>query len=1155
MKLKKWLSRFLVVAMLLSIIPQPGSTVSASEVVKDGNIAEQAEADKPDDAEAASKESLSANNVTTPEEEPKDESFGGFADDVGFTVGDDDSGIAPQSLLNLEEVQASLILNQYTEEQLKSVSLDTVLNNLKDRDGNKIEISGDAQIVWGYYKKENGERIDDEFHKIGRDETVDLSAEYEWENSYEMQLIVGSGAQLDAKNIRYIITVYVNDIYEWLSYNLLVEDASYGYRDSIYSVDVAYAESSLLKDAGVPVTEVSYYVQSDSRYYQEGDTCYLGIHSTIAGDSDREDIKVDVYPMQKFMEFRQNGGQLQGAITEQILNQENLYTEGGYAGKYLASENADPLALDNLFCMVYSDAKTGAILGYQGLLFVIRTNEPPEVSGAIYTYENGQMKEISKERDGVNGNDAGWSLNLNADPGDGLVDYYIYGTTYRLIEGYPSNAEYYYVIDENTQIDKVVKGFYNSREEAEKNGAEDITAQVFPTDRTKAPFGYKADYYHDQEFTVFFKDGMSVRYYVYAYASSTSTSDPDIYFNIQGAKDYTSSDVIYKINSTRLDSYCKYNRQTVLINDMDVDLSKLVPIFTVGEGMKAYVGTEQISGETEQDFSHGPVQYTVRTDKDIKNYWVTFAKKESGSKLFVNGPEERDVFLTEYFENRHDILIANLGDAELTGLKVELQNPVHIKLDDYWVVGGEKNETLAAFTDTYSSTSHGELNNLAKIRLLPDGDGLVSGTLKVSANGQEPVYIKLKGYAGNPKIVTEGLTDAVKYVPYSFVVATNNMLNSNKVTFSLRGKLPEGVTFNEKTGEIYGIPQESGEFPVRIRASYSMKEFVDSTAELTLKVQENTNDYVYGATDQGYEIREHIGRETSAGTHDYILSKKGDQLFVSAGEFPNFINLWLNGQPLVEGEDYTKESGSTRITIQSQTFANKASQDGTNTLAAEFREGSGEVKDLKRTAQNFRIDYSKGGNSGSGSGPGGSSKGSGSGSGGSGGSSDSGSGGSAALASTASTLATFVFRLVDTANNPLANMTVELHSTPKVAQTNANGIVAFSGVESGAHTLYVKDGNGNILSSKSLEILFGDTVLLNGNQLTVKAGSAFTLNAQMNGNELAFVSIQDGDFYQILPAPTGDTNNIALWVVVLFLSCGMGYALYTYNKKKKQYQQ
>ena len=59
----------------------------------------------------------------------------------------------------------------------------------------------------------------------------------------------------------------------------------------------------------------------------------------------------------------------------------------------------------------------------------------------------------------------------------------------------------------------------------------------------------------------------------------------------------------------------------------------------------------------------------------------------------------------------------------------------------------------------------------------------------------------------------------------------------------------------------------------------------------------------------------------------------------------------------------------------------------------------------------------------------------------------------------------------------------------------------------------------------------------------------------MNGNELMFVSINDGDLYQILPAPTGDTNKIALWVVVLLLSCGMGYGLYTYNKKKKQFQQ
>ncbi len=91
-----------------------------------------------------------------------------------------------------------------------------------------------------------------------------------------------------------------------------------------------------------------------------------------------------------------------------------------------------------------------------------------------------------------------------------------------------------------------------------------------------------------------------------------------------------------------------------------------------------------------------------------------------------------------------------------------------------------------------------------------------------------------------------------------------------------------------------------------------------------------------------------------------------------------------------------------------------------------------------------------------------------------------------------------------------------------------------------------------MIASKSFEILFGDTLLLNGSQLTVKVGSAFTLNAQMSGNELMFTSIQEGDLYQILPATTGDDSNIALWLILLFLSGGLGYGVYVSNKKKRR---
>ena len=107
-----------------------------------------------------------------------------------------------------------------------------------------------------------------------------------------------------------------------------------------------------------------------------------------------------------------------------------------------------------------------------------------------------------------------------------------------------------------------------------------------------------------------------------------------------------------------------------------------------------------------------------------------------------------------------------------------------------------------------------------------------------------------------------------------------------------------------------------------------------------------------------------------AGSRDYLLNRISDQLFVSTGQYGEFIDFWLNGEKLVEGEDYTKESGSTRITIRRQTFEKKAKR-GTNTLAAEFRVQGDRSKELKRTAQNFRLEAApSGGSTSNGSGGG-----------------------------------------------------------------------------------------------------------------------------------------------------------------------------------------
>ena len=434
-----------------------------------------------------------------------------------------------------------------------------------------------------------------------------------------------------------------------------------------------------------------------------------------------------------------------------------------------------------------------------------------------------------------------------------------------------------------------------------------------------------------------------------------------------------------------LDSYYMYKYQTAFILDDDTPYStdKLRLNVLSPDGIKVYnsiTGSHIKLGEVPQDFTGGSLKYTVAATAGQGNYTVRVAEKHNGgAKLFVNGPSEREVFFNSYYGDYHDILVANIGDAELTGLKAELTNAQNMKLDGYWNVGGEKNDTLAPFT----STTFGEMTNLAKIRLVPDGegDGEVSGTLTISADGQEPVVITIKGRAGNPQIITQAtLDDGVKFVPYFTAVSTNNMYDWNHSYFSvIDGELPEGVELDMITGEFNGVPQETGSYDFSVEASFSASDFEPVISNFHIDVLENTNANVYNATDADYDLLTPIGNDR--GRYLFQLSKTDeDQLFVSKGEYGEFRALWINGEEMIPDEDYTSESGSTRITIKAQTITNKFSKDKANTIAAEFRVNGTNV--LKRTAQNVSIGNggnNGGNNGGSGSGGGGGSHGHGSG--------------------------------------------------------------------------------------------------------------------------------------------------------------------------------
>ena len=164
-------------------------------------------------------------------------------------------------------------------------------------------------------------------------------------------------------------------------------------------------------------------------------------------------------------------------------------------------------------------------------------------------------------------------------------------------------------------------------------------------------------------------------------------------------------------------------------------------------------------------------------------------------------------------------------------------------------------------------------------------------------------------------------------------------------------------------GELYGVPLETGEFTFTVQMKNSYSEFANVTKEFTLKVVDNTDANVDSAVDQGYDLKERVP--------NILLSDNNDYTMTSVGVIEEWDNLTLDGKRLVEGVDFDAKSGSTRLTIRSQTLkANN--QVGTHTLSAEFREkGTGT---LKRAAQNYKVtkNTTSGGSSGGHSSSGGS---------------------------------------------------------------------------------------------------------------------------------------------------------------------------------------
>lgn len=590
-------------------------------------------------------------------------------------------------------------------------------------------------------------------------------------------------------------------------------------------------------------------------------------------------------------------------------------------------------------------------------------------------------------------------------------DYY-YTQCYELYADLAGQIDTYYVRLNYTDADgvygysnsfsrvaRVVKGYYHSA--AEINAQPDIKDQVCISGGGTG--GYPVALGTEFTASVLDTDGsVSWASVKLSQGSRSKTSAPsdDTYFTITGAiapDGYSCQDYTLKPqnDSAYQDGYqatllLKNDNSAVQVYSVSPDTVVIKPTFTTSGGAKAYASkdggsaTEQTSGTSEINFKSPVtvVPYSVKSESGAAvggTRWVSFATQYTdGAYLFVNGATSmpdanrdaetgyavRKVVLDDAHDNHHDIFFANIGNTAMTGISTTL-DASGVKLDDYWKIG--TTDSLDPFNNI--ATGYSEQENVGKLRLLPtDATSFVSiaGTLTISSANGGSETIKLTGIAGQPKILTESVVAAVKYVPYSSIIQTNYTGDNvaDALTFSISdGSLPTGLTLRP-TGEIYGVPTavETKTFTVKITGKGDFASYTD-TATFTMEVKNNTAANVEATTSTGYEF---VNNERVPNMSSYT-----QQMFHSNGALTEFQALYLDGEKLTEGTDYTKEDGSTKITIEAQTFSKKGN--GEHTLSAEFRTGGSASGDMKVTSQNYTASVSSGNSGGGDSGSGGNS--------------------------------------------------------------------------------------------------------------------------------------------------------------------------------------
>lgn len=864
--------------------------------------------------------------------------------------------IDPASLLPLQQKPSfNVDLTGFTPVELTMTSIAKIFTG-------ENQLSDSDKVIW---KRSSGT---DKYTISSPEDTIDLSINTSYGGTSYWEMIVGEDDQLASDNIRYHISVTTTASRDWIVPTVYKQDAENNRTSLMVLEDTRYYDSSYYDERNMSI-----YVP----YKELGETdTYVGLtfDTSLFENAHYDQLKIYDGNYSDYKKAESEGTD----ITGQILSQDMTKTDAGYLLKRYE---------DKCITMVaYASGKAVGCLPFELRLYSMGNG----ISyGTMYEGTGADRRQVSSS----------WS-SKNSEDGYRTV-------TYRLEEGDAVNKEYYVSLEytklgknSSSSVTAAYAGKYSSIAEATKAGATDIKDSLFDQS-----IGYKADYSNGIYFSIFVGADNSDNQEVYKRCIKTeayvNTLSDSTYLFITGLLDRDGNQIAWYPVDEDEDTYG--GRELTILVGEDTDLTYLKPVFDespatvhvdksciVGDGSSDVVS----SGVTPLDFSKGPVQFTVYPEdpeSDNKGeYWLQVVKRSVGKgNLYINtlGRENaetsvdsngvihstREMFIDSRYDYKHDILLINTGTEALANLDVEVVSD-EVELDSYWTLKGKhKLDGFNTGTIVSADGKMGNLSNMAKLRFqLKDGvdDGReISGTLTIKSGDKALMVLNLTGVAGDPGFRTKEIPTAVKYIPYGAAIQANNYYQEwNTTSFELvegSGNLPEGMELRPR-GELYGVPKTIGEFTFTIRMTNSFEGFQDRERTFTLTIIENTDANIETITDEGYELRN--GQYDRV--RDVALDSTIDQSLVSEGDLSEFQKIFLDGVLLQEGVDYTKESGSTRITIRNQTL--KASNKvGVHTLGIEFREGGDVTKQLRASGQNYVVTTrSSGNNSGSSSGSG-----------------------------------------------------------------------------------------------------------------------------------------------------------------------------------------